>query len=372
MGLNTDRDAVATQLLYWVNFSPRLPSTASASTRRAHFQATTSEGAPAMTVLGEMYNGWGDASGTQKLCQATKRRRRRTTILCRDNANFNTQPEGTAPAADGLRRRGADSPPQRDGGRHDRPRVRPRTLQPARRRRHARLGHADRRHGRGLGRLHGDLDLQRPGDLRIQPPAGRTTSGFRRVRYDTSTLKYSNLCFTDLGKTNAGCEVHNDGEIWATALWNMRAKLITKLRLCHRQEPGRAARRRRHEGHSARTRRSSPAATRSSPPTRRTPHGANACLIWSVFAEHEMGTRRPSAPTRRSARRRRRSRRAATSVADAGGPYTTPEGTNVTLSAAASTAGELRRLADVRVGLQQRHRFRRRDRRVAVVYERGR
>ena len=35
-------------------------------------------------------------------------------------------------------------------------------------------------------------------------------------------MKYSNLC-----KPTA-CEVHNDGEIWATALWNLRKQLLAR------------------------------------------------------------------------------------------------------------------------------------------------
>ena len=49
------------------------------------------------------------------------------------------------------------------------------------------------------------------------------TSGFRRISsYDTSAMKYSNLC-----KPSA-CEEHNDGEIWATALWNLRKQLFAR------------------------------------------------------------------------------------------------------------------------------------------------
>ena len=50
---------------------------------------------------------------------------------------------------------------------------------------------------------------------------GDTTKGVRSVGYDTSALKYSDHC-------NPGCEEHDDGEIWATVLWNLRVKLIAK------------------------------------------------------------------------------------------------------------------------------------------------
>ena len=50
---------------------------------------------------------------------------------------------------------------------------------------------------------------------------GNATTGIRRVAYNNSTWTYTSLC-------NQGCEVHNDGEIWATALWDLRAKLQQK------------------------------------------------------------------------------------------------------------------------------------------------
>jgi hypothetical protein len=50
---------------------------------------------------------------------------------------------------------------------------------------------------------------------------GNTKIGIRRYAYDNSPLKYSNLC-----KGPNGCEVHDDGEIWATVLWDLRSRLI--------------------------------------------------------------------------------------------------------------------------------------------------
>src|SRR5205807_8515726 len=51
---------------------------------------------------------------------------------------------------------------------------------------------------------------------------GNATRGIRRVAYDNSSETYSDLC-------NSGCEVHDDGEIWASALWDLRTRLIQKL-----------------------------------------------------------------------------------------------------------------------------------------------
>ncbi len=54
---------------------------------------------------------------------------------------------------------------------------------------------------------------------------GNNTTGIRGVAYDTSTLDYEDLC---------ACSEHADGEIWATALWDVRASLIAR----YGQDPG--------------------------------------------------------------------------------------------------------------------------------------
>ena len=110
---------------------------------------------------------------------------------------------------------------------------------------------------------------------------GNATTGIRRVAYDNSTWVYTSLC-------NAGCEVHNDGEIWASALWDLRTKLISKY--------GFATGRNTHELLMVDGMKN----------TLTTPNflnardgilaadvtdnaGANQCLIWGVFAARQMG-----------------------------------------------------------------------------------
>ncbi|MCH7810559.1 MAG: M36 family metallopeptidase, partial [Chloroflexi bacterium] len=49
-------------------------------------------------------------------------------------------------------------------------------------------------------------------------------TGIRNFAYDVSPLTYGNLCL-------AGCQVHNDGEIWAATLWDLRQFYVGDLGL---------------------------------------------------------------------------------------------------------------------------------------------
>ena len=76
--------------------------------------------------------------------------------------------------------------------------------------------HAVARHGRGLvGLLFVEL-LQQPGPGRLCP--AEPGSGMRRYSYSGYPYTYE-----DLGIQ--GFEVHDDGEIWAGALWDLRGAL---------------------------------------------------------------------------------------------------------------------------------------------------
>ncbi|HEV2785437.1 MAG TPA: M36 family metallopeptidase, partial [Solirubrobacteraceae bacterium] len=158
-----------------------------------------------------------------------------------------------------------------------------------------------------------------------------TTSGFRRVRYDTSTQKYTDVC-------KPSCESHNDGEIWATALWAMRAKLRTKLG----DGPGKSQAERlvvdgmKNTGGTP-TFLTARDAIIAADQTNNA--GANACLIWGVFAAREMGVSAATSSDQKSVTAATDGPAACTPTANAGGPYTTPEGTDKELDASASTPG---------------------------------
>ena len=169
---------------------------------------------------------------------------------------------------------------------------------------------------------------------------GNTTIGIRRVAYDTSTLNYSSLC-------SGGCEEHNDGEIWATVLWDLRARMIAR------------------DGYSAGRPDSTPASLDGnrraqqlvidamklsatapdflderdmilSADTARYA-GADQCLIWGAFAARQMGFSATSAANQTTITTATDGPAACTPVAAAGGPYSTTEGTDVQLDASGST-----------------------------------
>ena len=146
--------------------------------------------------------------------------------------------------------------------------------------------------------------------------------------YDDSLLVYSQLCTLH----SAGCEPHKDGEIWTAALWDLRAALgkapteqlvIDGIKsmapIASTFLDGR-------DGILA--------------ADMATTGGARQCLIWRVFAGREMGvsasTVTGSTDTVTPANDVPAS---CVPVANPGGPYTTPEGTNETLNGSASTPG---------------------------------
>jgi len=60
---------------------------------------------------------------------------------------------------------------------------------------------------------------------------GNASTGIRRYAYDNSPLTYGDLCTGPYD-----CEVHDDGEIWAVALWDLRAFYVSQLGLAAGQE----------------------------------------------------------------------------------------------------------------------------------------
>ncbi len=334
-GLDTDRDVVATQLFYWVNFTHDYLLGLGFDAASGNF-----EGADA--VQAEAYNGYGDATGTQTLCPSGDPSVPNS-ALCRNNANFNTPPNGTpgrlqvyvgvAPLPVRLSEVEGDTIVHEYGHGLNNRLVGDGTM-----------GSGTQTDGMDEG-WSDFLATSIFNDPVIFEYSGRANpaggvSGFRRVRYDTSTLKYSNLCFTDLAKTVAGCQEHNDGEIWATALWNMRAKLIAK----HGFATGK------NQAEKLVVDGMKGTATNPTFLTARDAiiaadqtnnSGANACLIWSVFAEREMGSSATVGAAQALGTTATDVPANCNVVAGTTGPYTTPEGTNVTLNAAppASTAG---------------------------------
>lgn len=154
-------------------------------------------------------------------------------------------------------------------------------------------------------------------------------TGVRRFAYDDSPLTYGDLC-------EGGCEVHNDGEIWATAMWNMRTALVG----AH----GNATGKQQHEQLMVDGMKMTP----STPDfldardgilaaDRADYGGANQCLLWGVFASRGMGAS-ASSPSQGEANPATDYPASCAPTADAGGPYTTKEGSDVRLDASGSSS----------------------------------
>lgn len=152
---------------------------------------------------------------------------------------------------------------------------------------------------------------------------GNATTGIRSVAYDTSTLTYNSY------NPNAGSG-HPNGEVWATMLYDVREALgvDTTARLVFDGLKGTPAQ---PDFMDARDAIIAADATSSG--------GANYCLLWRLFADNGLGTGATFT-------------KASTSppadddgvpadcvpTADAGGPYSTAEGTDVVLDGTGSTA----------------------------------
>jgi hypothetical protein len=150
-------------------------------------------------------------------------------------------------------------------------------------------------------------------------------TGIRRVAYNDSDLTYGDLC------NDGGCRVHSDGEIWATAMWDMRTALVGAY--------GYATGKQRHEQLMVDGMKLTP----SSPDfldardgilaaDRANHGGANQCLLWGVFARRGMGASATS-PSQDQANPATDYPASCRPTADAGGPYATKEGTDVRLDA---------------------------------------
>jgi Zn-dependent metalloprotease len=161
---------------------------------------------------------------------------------------------------------------------------------------------------------------------------GNATTGIRNYSMANSPLKYSSLC-----TIGGGCEVHNDGEIWTAAFWDMRTKLVARY-----GDPA---------GKTFAFQLIVDGMKNTAPnPTflsardgilaadQTDKGGADTCLIWGAYAGREMGfsasttgnaDTTPTVATDGPA--------SCTPVANIGGPYTTNEGSPIALNATATT-----------------------------------
>ena len=308
-----DIDAVITQLFYYNNVMHDFLLGFGFNAAAGNFEGSD-------PVLAEATDGYDD--GVVKHCSNG------SPIRCVNNANFNTQPDGTSSRMQMFLFEG----PQRDGAMDGDV-----------------IAHE---YGHGLsGRLiaNGNLgstvqtgalgegwsditDASKWDDPVIgEYVTGNATTGIRNYSMASSPLKYSSLC-----TIGGGCEVHNDGEIWTAAFWDMRTALVARypatgktfaFQLIVDGMKNTAAN---PTFLSARDGILAADVTDNG--------GADTCLIWGAYAGREMGfsasttgngDTSPTVATDGPS--------TCTPVANIGGPYTGNEGTNVPLSAAGST-----------------------------------
>lgn len=160
---------------------------------------------------------------------------------------------------------------------------------------------------------------------------GNNATGIRGVAYDTSTMVYSDLC-----SWGGGCQVHNDGRIWATVMWQVRAALIdtygpgagaaTHVQLMidgMKNTPTDPSYLDARDGYLAAD------VTNNA--------GANQCLLWRVFAEREMGFSASSVGNSSSIIPDTDVPVECVPTASAGGPYFTQEGVPETVDGSGSS-----------------------------------
>ena len=316
--ITTDQDATLTQLFYWVNRSHDYFYSLGFNEASRNFQTNNfgNGGAGNDAVLAEAFNGWG--TGTEKLCKDKDDK----DILCRNNANFNAPADGTPGRLQVYL--GATPSPFRESEMEGDTIVHE-------------YGHgvSNRLVGGGsmgsgvqtdgLGEGWSDyfaisffndpviFEYSGGGDATTPP-----TSGFRRITsYATSTEKYTLLC-------NPSCEEHNDGEIWATALWNLRVKLgqAKTDQLVVNGMKGTAT---------------NPSFLTARDAILKAATSADQCRIWGVFAASEMGKSATSSSDQKTVTKGTDGPAECTPVASIGGPYSVNEGANVLLDASGTT-----------------------------------
>lgn len=218
-----ERDATVTQLFYYTNWYHDYAYNLGFTETSRNFQEDNfgRGGSDGDAVLAESDDGYGD--GSQMLCTDSNG----NPILCRNNANFNTN------GSDGSNPRMQMYVGEQDVGggvirRTQRANNRDTVIHEYT---HGISGRiisdsnlAGGLQSGALGEGWGDSLATSINDDPVygEYNNGNTTTGIRGVAYDNSTLTYGSLC-------NGGCEVHSDGEIWATMMWEARAALVGKL-----------------------------------------------------------------------------------------------------------------------------------------------
>lgn len=313
--LDADVNPVITQLFYYSNVMHDYLYGLGFDEASRNFQASNfgRGGAQGDPVLAEAQDGWDFGCEDD----ATPPNR----IRCLNNANFGTPPDGASPRMQMFMWQ--PGYPWRDGSldgdviAHE-------------------YGHGVSNRLVGGGNLGGGpqtgalgegwsdtVSFLKWGDAVVgEYVTGNNRTGIRSQRYDTSTEGW--------GSFSPGRGVHRNGEVWAATVYDIReAKGIAYTQQIVIDGMKNTV----HQPSYLDARDGILAADMTNT------GGANQCLLWRVFAGRGMGANAASSADQRTVTADGTVPAACLPTADAGGPYTTDEGTDVTLDASASVKG---------------------------------
>ncbi|MEO5609420.1 MAG: M36 family metallopeptidase [Ornithinibacter sp.] len=320
VALDADRDAAITQLFYYTNVMHDWLYGHGFDEVSGNFQVDNfgRGGSAGDPVLAEAQDGW-DLGCVDD--QGTPAPGDDVAIRCLNNANFGTPGDGSSPRMQMYM--WAPGRPFRDGDidgdviAHEYGHGVSSRLVGG-----GTLGYNDGDQRGALGEGWSDvISYLKWGDAVIgEYVTGNATTGIRSVAYDNSTLD-----FQDYNTTSSSG--HGNGQIWASTLYDIR-----------KQYPGGVEAMADLVLDGMKSTTANPTFIDARDGLLAADGGANSCLIWSAFAGRGLGTGSTGSldtvPT------------ASTDVpadclptADAGGPYATPEGTNVALDGTGSSAG---------------------------------
>ena len=227
--IDTDLDAAIANLFYHVNFIHDYFYNLDFDEAAGNFQRDNfgKGGLGNDEVHADVQDGWG--TGSEQLC----RDKDNNPILCRNNANFYTPPEGYDPnfGKPRMQMYMFTSPSYRnvDGDFDGKVIIHEYTHGLSNRLvgNNALSGKQSGAMGEGWGDWFAASIFNDP--VIGEYVTGITSIGMRKYALNNNPLTYGDICTGGVhGGTKTNCEVHDDGEIWSATLWDLREKFIDK------------------------------------------------------------------------------------------------------------------------------------------------